>query len=208
MSRMDPTVFIVDDDEATRTSLRWLIESVSLGVETFPSAGAFLESYDPDRPGCVVIDVRMPGMSGLELQKKLAASQFRVPVVIITGHGDVPMAVEAMKAGAVDFIEKPFRQEVLLNSIRRALDLGGLAQRGEVATAEITARIALLTPRERDVLKRLVIGQPNKVIGFGLGISPRTVEIHRARVMEKMQARSLSHLVRMVLAVGGDTSSA
>ena len=204
----EPTVFVVDDDEAVRDSLKALLDAVGMKAEAYASAREFLSACESSRTGCLVLDVRMPDMSGLELQKKLAASQFRIPVVIITGHGDVPMAVEAMKAGAVDFIEKPFRQEVLLNSIRRALDLGGLAQRGEVATAEITARIALLTPRERDVLKRLVIGQPNKVIGFGLGISPRTVEIHRAHVMEKMQARSLSHLVRMVLAVGGDTSPA
>lgn len=204
----EPTVFVVDDDEAVRDSLKALLDAVGMEVETYASAGDFLSACDSSRTGCLVLDVRMPDMSGLELQKKLAASQFRIPVVIITGHGDIPMAVEAMKAGALDFIEKPFRQDVLLNSIRRALDLGGLAQRGEVATAEITARIALLTPRERDVLKRLVIGQPNKVIGFGLGISPRTVEIHRARVMDKMQARSLSHLVRMALAVGVDTSSA
>jgi FixJ family two-component response regulator len=204
----EPTVFIVDDDEAVRDSLMALLDAVGLKVEAFGSAKEFLSAYDAGRTGCLVLDVRMPGMSGLELQRKLAASQFPIPVVIITGHGDVPMAVEAMKAGAVDFIEKPFRQEVLLDSIRRSLETGGQERHGEFAAAEVAARIALLTPRETEVLKRLVIGQPNKVIAFGLGISPRTVEIHRARVMEKMQARSLSHLVRMALAAGIDADSA
>ncbi len=204
----EPTVFIVDDDEAVRDSLMALLDAVGLKVEAYGSAKEFLNAYDAGRTGCVVLDVRMPGMSGLELQRKLAASQFPIPVVIITGHGDVPMAVEAMKAGAVDFIEKPFRQEVLLDSIRRSLETGGQERRGEFAATEVAARIALLTPRETEVLKRLVIGQPNKVIAFGLGISPRTVEIHRARVMEKMQARSLSHLVRMALAAGIDADSA
>ncbi len=200
----EPTVFVVDDDEAVRDSLMALLDAVGLKAESHGSARDFLAAYDSSRPGCLVLDVRMPDMSGLELQKELAASRIRIPVIIITGHGDVPMAVEAMKAGAVDFIEKPFRKDTLLDSIHRALAHCAPAPRGEVASAEVAARIAQLTPRERDVLEGLVIGRPNKVIAFGLGISPRTVEIHRARVMAKMQARSLSHLVRMALAAGID----
>ena len=204
----EPTVFVVDDDEAVRDSLMALLDAVGLKAEAHGSAQDFLAAYDPSRPGCLVLDVRMPGMSGLELQKKLAASQIRIPVVIITGHGDVPMAVEAMKAGAVDFIEKPFRQDALLDGIRRALARCAPARREEVESAEVMARVAQLTPREREVLERLVIGQPNKVIAFGLQISPRTVEIHRARVMAKMEARSLSNLVRMALAAGIDPERA
>ena len=204
----DPIVFVVDDDEAVRDSLMALLDAVGLKAEAYGSAQDFLDAYDPSRPGCLVLDVRMPGMSGLELQKKLAASHFRLPVIIITGHGDIPMAVEAMKAGAVDFIEKPFREDALLDGIRLALAQCAPAPRGEAASAELIGRIAQLTPREREVLERLVIGEPNKVIAFGLGISPRTVEIHRARVMAKMEARSLSQLVRMALAAGIDPDGA
>ncbi len=204
----EPIVFVVDDDEAVRDSLMALLDAVGLKAQAYGSAREFLDGYDSSQPGCLVLDVRMPGMSGLELQKKLAASQFRVPVIIITGHGDIPMAVEAMKAGAVDFIEKPFREDTLLDGIRRALAQCAPAPRGEAASAEHNERIAQLTPREREVLERLVIGEPNKVIAFGLGISPRTVEIHRARVMAKMEARSLSQLVRMALAAGIDPDGA
>ena len=204
----DPIVFVVDDDEAVRDSLMALLDAVGLKAEGYGSAQDFLDAYDTSQPGCLVLDVRMPGMSGLALQKKLTASQFRVPVIIITGHGDIPMAVEAMKAGAVDFIEKPFRQDALLDGIRRALAQCAPAPRGEATSAELIERFAQLTPRERDVLERLVIGEPNKVIAFKLGISPRTVEIHRARVMAKMEARSLSQLVRMALAAGIDPDRA
>ena len=195
----EPTVFVVDDDQAMRTSLQWLIESTGMQVRTFDSADAFLAAYYPGRAGCLLLDVRMPGMSGLELQSYLAREGYRLPVIIITGHGDVPMAVRAMKAGAVDFIEKPFNDEFLLDSIRRALAVDA-EQRGlQVRQAEIATRLALLTPREHEVMEMVAEGRSNKEIANALGVSAKTVEAHRARVMEKMEARSLAELVRMVL---------
>ena len=198
-------MFVVDDDEAVRDSLAVMLEAEGLAVEAFASGRALLEALAPgQRPGCVVADVRMPDMDGLELLDRLMARDGgRPPVIIVTGHGDVPMAVRAMKAGAVDFIEKPFTPELILDTVRRHLE----GPREACAEApgeggEVALRLGRLTPRERDVLEQLVIGRPNKVIAYELGISPRTVEIHRARVMEKMGARSLSHLVRMALAVG------
>jgi two-component system, LuxR family, response regulator FixJ len=196
-----PTVFIVDDDAAVRDSLKMLLKSVGQLVETFGSAQEFLDAYKEDRPGCLVLDIRMPGMSGLELQAKLNERHAILPVIFITGHGDVPMAVEAMQAGAVDFIQKPFRDQDLLDRINQALDKDGanraaLAEKGAIAT-----RLATLTPREREVMELVVRGKANKVIAGDLTLSQRTVEIHRARVMEKMQAASLAHLVRMVLEV-------
>jgi two-component system response regulator FixJ len=190
------TVFIVDDDDAVRDSLQILLESAGLTVEAFGSPGAFLESSAPDRPGCLLVDVRMPEMDGIELQETLTTANRRLPVIVMTGHADVPLAVRAMKAGAVDFIEKPFDDEVIIETVRRALELR------PAANPEIAQRLALLTPREREVLEGLVAGRANKVIAFDLDISPRTVEIHRARVMEKMQARSLSQLVRIALESG------
>ena len=190
------TVFIVDDDDAVRDSLQVLLESAGLTVEAFASPTAFLGSSAPERPGCLLVDVRMPEMDGIELQEALTAANRRLPVIVMTGHADVPLAVRAMKAGAVDFIEKPFDDEVIIETVRRALELR------PAANPEIAQRLALLTPREREVLEGLVAGRANKVIAFDLDISPRTVEIHRARVMEKMQARSLSQLVRMALEAG------
>ncbi|MCU7854120.1 MAG: response regulator transcription factor [Candidatus Thiodiazotropha sp. (ex Lucinoma borealis)] len=194
-----PTVFVVDDDQAMRNSLKWLIESVSMQVETFESADAFINSYYPGRSGCLLLDVRMPGMSGLELQEYLRANQIDIPVIIITGHGDVPMAVRAMKSGAIDFIEKPFNDELLLESIRHALALDVRQRDMQSQRAEIATRLARLTPREHEVMVMVTNGKANKEIATSLGVSAKTVEAHRARVMEKMEADSLAELVRMAI---------
>jgi FixJ family two-component response regulator len=194
------TVFVVDDDQAMRNSLKWLIESVGMEVETYASADDFIESYYPGRSGCLLLDVRMPGMSGLELQEYFLQQSIRIPIVIITGHGDVPMAVRAMKAGAVDFIEKPFNDEFLLDSIRRALTLDEQQRSIQAHRAEIATRLAQLTPREHQVMEMVTNGRSNKEIAAELGVSTKTVEAHRARVMEKMDADSLAELVRMALA--------
>lgn len=198
-----PTVFIVDDDPAMRSSLRWLVESVGLHVETCSSAAEFLANYDPARPGCLVVDVRMPGMSGLELQEKLAINHASVPIIVITGHGDVAMAVRAMKTGAVDFIEKPFSDQVLLDRIQQALDIDAEMRLSNTEHEIIAARIALLTPREYEVMEHVVAGQLNKQIAANLNISIKTVEVHRAKIMEKMQASTLSKLVEMALRYKG-----
>lgn len=194
----DPTVFIVDDDQAVRDSLQWLIQSVGLNVVTFPDALSFLNHVNEDQAGCVVLDVRLPGISGLELQQKLAARGIRMPVIIVTGHGDVPMAVRAMKAGALDFIEKPFSDQVLLERVNQALELDRATRDARAEIADIERRLAQLSPREREVMSRIVAGQANKVIAIELGLSERTVEIHRAKVMSKTGARSLAELVSMV----------
>jgi len=193
------TVFVVDDDEAVRSSLRLLLKSVGLPVETFDSATAFLDQYDGNRAGCLVLDIRMPGMSGLDLQQALNERHSILPIVFITGHGDVPMAVEAMQAGAVDFIQKPFRDQDLIDRINRGLAKDGEMREALRARDDIRARIGELTPREREVLDLVTAGKANKVIAGDLNVSQRTVEIHRARVMEKMNANSLAHLVRMVI---------
>jgi two-component system response regulator FixJ len=195
-----PIIFIVDDDEAVRDSLQTLLDVEGYRTEVFDSGLAFLEAYGAERAGCLLADVRMPDMSGLDLQEILRERSSRLPVIIITGHGDVPMAVRAMKAGAVDFIEKPFSETTILDGVKRALAVTDRASADRALAADAEARLQLLTPREREVLERLVLGRANKVIAFELSISPRTVEIHRARVMEKMQADSLSHLVRLAMA--------
>jgi two-component system, LuxR family, response regulator FixJ len=194
-----PTVIVVDDDDAVRTSLRLLLKSVGLPVETHGSAQEFLAAFDADQPGCLVLDIRMPGMSGLELQAKLAEEHAIVPIVFITGHGDVPMAVEAMQHGAVDFIQKPFRDQDLIDRINQALDKDKANRDSLQERDAILRRMAQLTPREREVLDLVTVGKANKVIAGDLDVSQRTVEIHRARVMEKMGATSLAHLVRMVI---------
>jgi FixJ family two-component response regulator len=199
---MTPTVFVVDDDDAVRSALRLLIRSVSLPVKAFASADEFLAGYDVQQPGCLVLDVRMPGMSGLELQQELNQRGATIPVVFITGHGDVPMAVEAMQHGAADFLQKPFSDQDLLDRIKRALAADSQS-RATLAALNVTReRIASLTPRELEVMHLVTRGKANKVIGAELGVSQRTVEIHRAHVMEKMQARSLAELVRMVMDAG------
>jgi two-component system response regulator FixJ len=197
-----PTVFVVDDDSAVRDALRFLMRSVGLTVETFSSAAEFLDAYRDDRAGCLVLDIRMPGMTGLELQDKLIERRSILPIIFITGHGDVPMAVEAMQAGAMDFIQKPFRDQDLLDRIHQAIDKDAKTRQSLGELAAIRTRLASLTPREREVMDLVVHGKANKVIAGDLDLSQRTVEIHRARVMEKMEASSLAHLVRMVLEVG------
>jgi two-component system response regulator FixJ len=196
----EPTVHIVDDEASVRESLAMLLRSVGLATKTFPSGTAFLDAWSPELDGCLIADVRMPGLSGLELQEALRGRGSTLPVIIITGHGDIAMAVRAMKAGAADFIEKPFNEQVLIDAVNRALasrPAGG--QAGE-ARAAVEARVATLTPREREVMLLVAEGRPNKVVATRLGLSTRTVEVHRAKVMEKMQARSLADLVRMAIA--------
>jgi FixJ family two-component response regulator len=207
MKERSPVVFIVDDDEAVRSSLRLLLKSVGLVPSALGSAREFLDKYDPAQPGCLVLDVRMPEMSGLELQEKLNLQGAVIPVIFITGHGDVPMAVEAMQAGAFDFLQKPFRDQDLIDRIQRALE----KDRGNRAALDerglIRERLESLTPREREVLTLVTSGKPNKIMAADLGVSQRTVEIHRARVMEKMGASSLAQLVRMVMDLGKDTAA-
>jgi two-component system, LuxR family, response regulator FixJ len=201
MKELRPTVFVVDDDAGVRDSLRMLLKSVGLPAEAFESGQEFLDADRDDRPGCLVLDIRMPGMSGLELQAKLNERHCILPIIFITGHGDVPMAVEAMQAGAVDFIQKPFRDQDLLDRINQALEKDAGSRRMLAGRNGIRRQLTLLTPREKEVLDLVVAGKANKVIAGNLNLSQRTVEIHRARVMEKMEAHSLAHLVRMVLEV-------
>lgn len=203
-----PVVHVVDDDEAVRRSLSFLLESAGLRVETHPSAVAFLGRSEISPQGCIVTDVRMPEMDGLTLQQKLVERGIALPVIVMTGHGDIPIAVQALKAGAVDFLEKPFDDELLIGAIRAALERNRRDQNRRSETAALSSRLAALTPREQEVLAALVKGHPNKTIAYDLGISARTVEVHRARVMEKMQARSLSDLVRMWLSVHPESAEA
>jgi two-component system, LuxR family, response regulator FixJ len=199
----DGVVHVIDDDADVRQSLAFLLSTAGLAVRVHDSAVAFLKVLPEIKDGCVVTDVRMPGVDGLELQRRLGELEKRLPVIVMTGHGDVPLAVEAMKAGAVDFIEKPFDDEVMLSAIRAALARNADDRERNARAAAIQERIARLSDRERDVLDRLVAGKANKVIAYELGISPRTVEVYRANVMTKMQADSLSELVRMALIESG-----
>ena len=202
MKELKPTIFVVDDDEGVRNSLRFLLKSVGLSATTLASATEFLTTYQPDQPGCLVLDVRMPGLSGLELQQQLNLRGAIIPVIFITGHGDIPMAVEAMQHGAFDFLQKPFRDQDLIDRIQRAL---AADEKNRAALRErdrVRARLDSLTPREREVLDLMMRGKPNKVMAAELGLSQRTVEIHRARVMEKTDASSLAQLVRMVMDSG------
>ena len=201
MSTFEPTVFVVDDDQAVRRFLCGLIKSVDILVESYASAQGFLDSYEPGHPGCLLLDIRMPGMSGLELQQELDRRAIDLPVIILTGHGNVQVAVNAMKAGAVDFVEKPFNNELLLDRIQRALSDSVKVRETRLEQEEIKARMARLTPREREVLERVIAGDTNKGVARRLGISDKTVELHRSRVMEKMKAGSLATLVKMVSAV-------
>jgi len=196
-----PTVFVVDDDEAVRNSLRFLLKSVGLQTQALASATEFLQIYQPSQAGCLVLDVRMPAMSGLELQQQLNLRGATIPVIFITGHGDIPMAVEAMQHGAFDFLQKPFRDQDLIDRIQRALAKDGKMRASLKQHERIKRRLDSLTPREREVLTLMIKGMPNKVMAAELGVSQRTVEIHRARVMEKSGAGSLAQLVRMVMDV-------
>jgi two-component system response regulator FixJ len=195
-------VHVIDDDEAVRQSLAFLLAAAGIGVQTYESATAFLDVATTVKTGCVITDVRMPEVSGIDLLQRLEELKLGVPVIVITGHGDVPLAVEAMKIGAVDFIEKPFDDEVLLTSVRSALNRLDQDHKRQAERREVETRLATLSGRERDVLEGLVAGQANKQIAYELGISPRTIEIYRANLMTKMQAASLSDLVRMALTAG------
>ena len=197
-----PPIHVVDDDEAARDSLSFLLGAAGHAVKTFDSAGAFLEALAGMAVSCVVTDIRMPGVDGLELMRRLTAEGHRFPVIMITGHGDVPLAVEAMKLGAFDFLEKPFDDDTMIAAINAALHRVETDSESERESSEIAERLHGLSPRERQVLEGLVAGRPNKAIGRDLGISPRTVEIYRAKVMEKMKASSLSELVRLAVRAG------
>ncbi len=193
----DPIVFIVDDDESVRKSLERLIISVGLKVETFSSAIEFLKRDSYHGPACLILDVRMPGLSGLDLQAELAKAQRTLSIVFITGHGNISMSVQAIKAGAVDFLEKPFEEQDLLDAVNLAIQKDRLAKEKLAELREIQERVESLTPREREVFALVVTGMLNKQIAFDLGISEKTIKVHRARVMQKMQADSLADLVRM-----------
>jgi FixJ family two-component response regulator len=194
-----PIVMVVDDDSGVRNAMRSLLKSVGLTSQLHGSAQEFLQGYDPAQPGCLVLDIRMPGMSGLELQQELNIRGATIPVIFMTGHGDVPMAVEAMQHGAFDFLQKPFRDQDLLDRIQKAIARDGVLRQSLGEHAKIRARLETLTEREREVLDLMILGKQNKAVAQDLGVSPRTVEIHRARVMEKMEVQSVAELVRMML---------
>jgi RNA polymerase sigma factor (sigma-70 family) len=197
MNESDPMVFIVDDDDSVRKALMRLIQSVGINVDSFPSAEAFLLRPRYEGPRCLVLDIRMPGMGGLELQEMLVRANLTLPIIFMTGHGTVPMSVKAMKAGAIDFLEKPFEDQALLDLIRQALERDRQAKQEQAEKRELLKRFESLTPREKDVLALVVKGKLNKQVAIELGISEKTVKVHRARAMEKMQAESLADLVRV-----------
>ncbi len=198
----DAIVYVVDDDEAVRDSLKMLLESDDLTAEVYATGGEFMDAYDEDRSGCLLLDVRLPDINGLEMQQQLADNGIQVPIIIITGYADVPVAVRALKAGALDFIEKPFTDDTILASVRTALQVGDRNHKAQASIAETSVKLKRLTSRERQVLEQLIVGRLNKAIAYDLNISSRTVEIHRARVMEKMEVSSLAHLVRLTMALG------
>ncbi|EKD55237.1 MAG: two component LuxR family transcriptional regulator [uncultured bacterium] len=198
----DPIVYVVDDDQAMVESLSWIIESVGLRVKTYIRAQDFLDEYDPHQPGCILLDVRMPGMSGPELQLKLNEQGAALPIIFISGHGDVPLAVRVMKAGAADFLTKPFNDQILLESINKALRIDKNHREKQQENAQAEAKFALLSPREAQVLQGIVAGKQNKVISAELKISLKTVEAHRASVMKKMSVKSVPELVKLVLTNG------
>ena len=198
MDNSTPLVYVVDDDDAVRDSLLLLLRSIGIVGRAFATAADFLDAYDPKQHSCLVTDIRMPGMSGLDLQRELKDRGAPIPIILITGHGDVPMAVDAMKEGALDFIEKPFRDHGLLDHVQQAFTWDAEHRSKNLEALSIQERVATLTPRETEVMELVVQGCANKVIAQDLGVSQRTVEIHRARVMEKMGMRSLAALVRAV----------
>lgn len=191
-------VFIVDDDDAVRESLEFLMKSIDQPAESYASAKDFLNAYT-DKPGCLLLDIRMPGMSGIELQEELKKRNIRIPIIFITGHGDVPMAVKAIQNGAADFIQKPFRDQELIDRIREVLAEDTQSRADLSERSDILQRMGTLTEREKEVMEQVVIGKANKVVAIDLSVSQRTVEIHRANVMEKMKAKSLAQLVRLVM---------
>jgi FixJ family two-component response regulator len=203
-----PLVYVIDDDESVCRALSRLIRSVGLDVETFPSAKAFLERKPIDRPACLVLDVRLPGASGLDLQTSLGQAQATMPIIFISGHGNVPMSVRAMKGGALDFLQKPFHDQELLDAIQRALALSRSARLDEAERASIERRLATLTPRELEVLRLVVRGMLNKQIAAELGAAEKTVKVHRGRVMKKMQVDSVAEVVKMTQRVGLDNPRA
>lgn len=198
------TVFVVDDDRAVRDSLALLVQSVGLEVETFAGAQDFLDAYRPERRGCLITDIRMPGMSGLDLQERLSADRYHIPVIVLTGFGDVPAAVRALKGGAIDFVEKPFNPQALLDLVHQAIAQDGELRERAARDSDRAERMALLTRREQDVMALVVAGKANKVIAMDLKISERTVELHRGRIMKKMRVRSLAELVQIVLSPSVD----
>jgi FixJ family two-component response regulator len=204
-SRRKPVIYIVDDDDGMRRALTTLMTTVGYQAMPFARPAEFLAKYDPNQPSCVVLDVRMPEMSGLEVQQQLNRNGSLLPVILVTGHGDIPMAVQAMKDGAFDFLQKPFRDQDLLDRINAALKQDAQNRESVERLADLRQRAESLTPREREVMTLVVDGKANKVIAIDLGLSERTVEIHRANVMEKMAARSVAHLVKMHLTLGGET---
>ena len=191
----EPTVFVVDDDSEVRDTLQWLVESVGLNIETFASAQEFLNAYDPKRPGCLVTDVRMPGMSGIELQAKLMAEEVTLPIIIVSGYADVPTAVRSMKGGAIDFVEKPFNEQMMLERIQLSILEDARLRQKRAQGERAQARLQSLTPREHQVMDLVILGKSNKEIARELDISPKTVEVHRSHVMAKMEAHSLAELV-------------
>lgn len=202
MTDTDPIVFIVDDDDSVRKALTRLINSVGLNVETFASAHDFLKRESHNGPACLVLDIRMPGLSGLDLQDELVAAGRTLPIIFVSGHGNIPLSVRAMKAGAVDFIEKPFEDQSLLDAINHSLKKDRQAKLEQAELREIQRRVDSLTPREREVFAHVVSGKLNKQIAFKLGTSERTIKAHRARVMKKMQANTLTDLIRLAEKVG------
>ena len=198
---LTPTVYIVDDDAEMRETLRSLVSSVNLPVETYASGQEFLETQSGGRAGCLVVDLRMPGLSGIDLQDALVSRGLTLPVIIISGYGDVPTAARAMRAGALDFLEKPVSRQLLLDRVREGLEVDQQRRRADAERAEIGGRVARLTPRERQVMELVVSGNSNKVIAMDLGLCEKTVEVHRAHVMEKMKVQSLAELVRLAILV-------
>jgi len=202
MTADEPTVFLVDDDDAVRDSLALLLDTMGLRTVAYPSAAAFLDNYDPSRPGCLVLDIRMPSMSGMELQAALVARSVRIPIIFLTGHGNVSMSAKAFRSGAVDFLEKPFNEQVLLRRIEEAIQLDQKNREAAARRHTVNARMAALTPREREVMLLIVAGHSNKEIARRLELSTRTIETHRGHIMEKTGAHSLADLIALALASG------
>ncbi|MHC4132056.1 MAG: response regulator transcription factor [Planctomycetota bacterium] len=198
MDKSEPVVYVVDDEKQIRESLSMLLKTMDLCVEMYSNAHDFLKDYNPGQHGCLVLDVRMPGMSGLELQAQLASERINIPIIIITGHGDVPMAVQAIKVGALDFIEKPFREQELLDSIQKAIKLDAENKENRAEQEKWKEAFSGLTPREREIVRELVVGKANKLIAYELGISPKTVDFHRANIMDKLGVESVVELVRLI----------